>query len=160
MRLLKIILLLSYFISLSACVSTGSFYHEPSRTLPHATIRGEKPPFLFLKGKSIYIAKIDGQQRGMILSSNSKIRLAPGPHSIEAGMILRKHFFSEGNSASAKLYFNAKQSKDYKIAAKMHNNKMVFWIIDNHEQPVSKKVAVETLPEGAHKVKVAELPRF
>ncbi len=158
MRFISIILLLPCFIIISACAARHQTYHEPSRSAPHATIHGQGPT-LFFKGTITQITKVDGMDRGMIWSANSNIRLSPGPHSIDAFAVIRQKALRDGKSAEAKLKFTANAGQNYKLVAKMQGEKIVFWIADSKGSVVSKKVAIEQLPEAAHLVDVPELPK-
>lgn len=152
---LKYLLGLSCFF-LAGCANTGNSYHIPQNAVQYATIRGCSDMKL-TAAKHINVSQVDGRDIGLVWSENSKIKLTPGTHIINAYAEFSKGLLGGAVSDTFTLKFVAQAGQDYIVQGELRGNQIYAWITNNKGYPVTAKQSKETLPAGSSIVSVNQI---
>lgn len=142
--------------------ATQNTYQEPSASQAHATIHGvDKTNLLTGKREYVYIESIDNRKIGTIWSTESKLRLSPGLHQIQAYVAFMQIGFITTTSQAASLLFNlnARAGENYTFNGLVQGETISAWIVNRHGQAVSAKATSSHLPVGARSVHVPEMQK-
>lgn len=160
MKYVHYIILCCAVFLLASCATVSNPHQEPSASQPHATIHGKENASIFAgKRRYIFIDSLDGRKIGTVWSAESKIRLAPGAHTVKATVIFHQVnlLASANQTATVTLHWNAVAGENYSVEATLNGDRITAWVVNRYGQAVSAKASAAHLPAGS---KVVQLPEF